>query len=94
MSSIAIQDQARSTELDRHSMSAVRGGSGSGYGGSYGGYGLGKDINVNVNVTQELAQFQQIGISVLNNNGSIGPGVVGPRIDLNAPMKAGNTLQL
>ena len=92
MSSIAIQDLARNTALDRHAMAAVRGG-GSSYGGGYGGYGLGKDINVNVNVVQELAQFQQIGISVLNNNGSIGSGVVGPRIALDAPMKGGNALQ-
>ena len=89
MSSIAIQDLARNTALDRHAMAAVRGGGGSGFGS----YGLGKDVNVNVNVNQELAQFQQIGISVLNGNGSIGPGVVGPNIDLGVAMKGGNKMQ-
>ena len=92
MSSIAIQDLARNTALDRHAMAAVRGGTGSGSGSGY-GFGLGKDINVNVNVNQELAQFQQIGISVLNGNGSIGPGVVGPNIDLGVAMKGGNKMQ-
>jgi hypothetical protein len=39
-----------------------------------------------VNVNQQLAQFQQIGVNVLNNNGVIGAGFVGPDVRLAAPM--------
>jgi hypothetical protein len=67
MSSIVIRDLARSTAMDRRAMSAVRGGS-----------GFGPPITVNVAVNQQLAQFQQIGVNVLNNNGVIGAGLVGP----------------
>ena len=55
-----------------------------------GGYAFGKDVNVNVNVNQQLAQFQQIGVNVLNNNGVIGAGFVGPNIDVAAAMKGEN----
>jgi hypothetical protein len=43
-----------------------------------------------VNVNQQLAQFQQIGVNVLNNNGVIGAGFVGPHIDVAAAMKGEN----
>jgi hypothetical protein len=79
MSSIAIHDLAHSAALDGHSMAAVRG-----------GYAFGKDVNVNVNVNQQLAQFQQIGVNVLNNNGVIGAGFVGPNIDVAAAMRGEN----
>ena len=80
MSSIAIHDLAHRSELDIQAMTSVRGGYA----------GLGKDINVNVNVNQQLAQFQQIGVNVLNNNGVIGAGFVGPDIDVAAALKGAN----
>jgi hypothetical protein len=67
MSSIVIRDLARSTAMDSRAMSAVRGGS-----------ALVPGINVNVAVSQQIGQFQQIGVNVLNNNGVIGAGFVGP----------------
>lgn len=79
MSSIAIQDLAYSTELDGHAMSAVQGGS-----------AFGKDVNVQVNVNQQIAQLQQIGVNVLNNNGVIGSGFVGPDIEVAAKLWAEN----
>lgn len=79
MSSIAIADLAHSAELDRRAMLAVQGGS-----------AFGKDVNVNVEVNQQIGQFQQIGINVLNNNGVIGAGFKGPEIDLAAKLWARN----
>jgi hypothetical protein len=76
MSSIQIRDLARSAALDNRAMTAVRGGFA----------GVGKDVNVNVNVNQQLAQFQQIGVNVLNNNGVIGAGFVGPDVRLAASL--------
>ncbi|MGO4479965.1 hypothetical protein AB4Z32_27405 [Massilia sp. 2TAF26] len=81
MSSIAIHDLAHSATIDGQAMSAVRG-----------GYAFGKDVNVNVNVNQQLAQFQQIGVNVLNNNGVIGAGFRGPDIDVAAALKGENKL--
>jgi hypothetical protein len=66
MSSIKIQDLARNHALDKRTMSAVRGGA-----------GIGPDINVNVTLAQQIGQFQQIGVNVLNNNGVIGAGFGG-----------------
>jgi hypothetical protein len=63
MSSIQIEDLARNHALDKRAMSAVRGG------GSFG-----PDVNVNVTLAQQIGQFQQIGVNVLNNNGVIGAG--------------------
>ena len=81
MSSIAIHDLAHRSELDGQAMSAVRG-----------GYAFGKDVNVNVNVNQQLMQYQQIGVNVLNNNGVIGAGFKGPDISLDAALKGENKL--
>ena len=67
MSSISINDLARNSSLDSRAMSAVRGGSGFGP----------PDITVNVAVNQQLAQFQKIGVNVLNGNGVIGAGFGG-----------------
>lgn len=61
MSSILIRDLARNDALDQRKMSAVRGGIASV-----------PDVNVNVTLNQQFAQFQQIGVNVLNNNGVIG----------------------
>jgi hypothetical protein len=66
MSSILIQDLARHHALDKTAMSSVRGGS-----------AIGPNINVNVMLNQQIGQFQQIGINVLNGNGVIGAGFVG-----------------
>ena len=79
MSSIAIHYLAHQNELDSRAMSAVQGGG-----------AFGKDVNVTVNVNQQLAQFQQIGVNVLNNNGVIGAGFVGPDIDVAAALKGVN----
>jgi hypothetical protein len=76
MSSITIHDLAHSAALDQQAMTAVRGGMAA----------LGKDINVNVNVNQQLGQFQQIGVNVLNNNGVIGAGFVAPDVQLAASL--------
>ena len=79
MSSIIVKDLAHSAALDKRAMSAVAGGN-----------AFGKDVNVNVNVNQQIAQFQQIGINVLNNNGVIGAGFKGPDIDVAAALWAEN----
>jgi hypothetical protein len=82
MSSIAIADLAHSTELDSRAMGRVQGGS-----------AFGKDVNVNVDVNQQIGQFQQIGINVLNNNGVIGAGFKGPDIDVAAALWAQNKVE-
>lgn len=79
MSSIAIHDLSHRNELDHQAMSTVQGGS-----------AFGKDVNVTLNVNQQLAQFQQIDVNVLNNNGVIGAGFVGPDIDVAAALKGMN----
>jgi hypothetical protein len=79
MSSIAIHDLPHRNELDHQAMSAVQG-----------GFAFGKDVNVTLNVNQQLAQFQNIGVNVLNNNGVIGAGFVGPDIDVAAALKGMN----
>ena len=76
MSSIQIRDLAHSAALDNQAMAAVRGGFA----------GAGKDVNVNVNVNQQLGQFQQISVNVLNNNGVVGAGFVGPDVRLAASL--------
>jgi hypothetical protein len=84
MSSIAIHDLSHRNELDHQAMSAVQGGS------AFDRNAFGKDVNVTVNVDQKLAQFQNIGVNVLNNNGVIGAGFVGPDIDVAASLKGMN----
>jgi len=82
MSSIAVKDLAHSAELDSPAMALVHGGS-----------GFGNDVNVNVNLNQQIGQFQQIGINVLNNNGVIGAGFKGPDIDVAAALWAENKVE-
>jgi hypothetical protein len=72
MSSIMIQDLTHAKQLDSHSMVRVRGGSGFGPG----------SVNVNLTLNQQIAQFQDIGVNVLNNNGVIGAGFTGPNVEL------------
>jgi hypothetical protein len=78
MPSIAIRDLSRTTELDHHAMGAVRG-----------GFAF-ADATINLNVNQQIFQVQDIDLNVLNNNGSIGAGFVGPHIDLDVLQKAEN----
>jgi len=75
MSSIMIEDLARTRELDRHSMSAIRGGSAP-------GPSFGPNVNVNINLDQRIGQVQDIKLNVLNNNGVIGAGFAAPDITL------------
>jgi hypothetical protein len=75
MASILIQDLNRTRELDQRSMSAIRG-------GSKGLAGFGPNVNVNLNLDQRIGQVQDIKVNVLNNNGVIGPGFVGPDVTL------------
>ena len=75
MSSIQIHDLAQVRRLDRHAMASVRGGSLPGTAGL-------PNVNVNIAVNQQIAQFQDIGVNVLNNNGVIGAGFTGPGIEL------------
>lgn len=83
MSSIMIRDLKSSTELDAHAMSNVRG-----------GFAWGADVNVNLNVNQKLAQFQDVQLNVLNNNGVIGAGFVGPNVNLDVAQKGSNSAVL
>jgi hypothetical protein len=83
MPSIIIRDLKRSTELDKHAMCAVRG-----------GYAFPSDAHVNFNVSQQIFQVQQVGVNVMNNNGSIGAGVVGPNVNLDVLLKAQNNASI
>jgi hypothetical protein len=83
MSFIQIRDLAHASRLDSRSMASVRGGS---LGSSAGA----PNINVNIAIKQQIAQFQDIGVNVLNNNGVIGAGFVGPSIALNPSQWAQN----
>lgn len=78
MSSILIRDLARNADLHQGAMALVRGGNAF------------PNVNVNVDVNQQVAQFQQIGINVLNNNGVIGAGFKGPDINVAAALWAEN----
>jgi hypothetical protein len=83
MSSIVIQDLGRTRELDKRSMAAVRGG----------GKGLasfGPNVNVNLSLDQRIGQVQDIKLNVLNNNGVIGSGFVGPDVTLSPVQWAAN----
>ena len=88
MSSIVIQDLARSKELDATAMSAVRGGS------------LGPvtnlpfaNVNVNVDIDQTIQQFQQINVAALNNVGVIGADL-GFKLGVNAVQNAPGGIHL
>ncbi len=80
MSHITISDLPNSTELDHHDMSAVRGGHAWGS----------PEVKVNLNINQQINQVQDIDVNVLNNNGTIGAGFVGPHVSLAATQKATN----
>ena len=84
MTSIVIQDLARSRDLDRHALSAIRGGTG------MGGAPFSPNVNVNLNLDQRIGQSQDIRVNVLNNNGVIGPGFVSPALSLSPMQWAAN----
>jgi hypothetical protein len=83
MSSIQIRDLAHAVGLDHVSMASVRGGS-----------AWGPDVKVNIALKQQIAQFQDVGVNVLNNNGVIGAGFVGPSIELSPLQWARNDATL
>jgi hypothetical protein len=83
MSLIRISDLAHSAALDKHAMASVRGGT-----------AWGPGVNVDLTVNQQIAQLQNIGVNVLNNNGSIGPGFTGPSIELSPVQWAKNEASL
>jgi hypothetical protein len=83
MSSIRIHDLSHASRLDQRSMSGVRGGI------------LGApNVNVNIAISQQIAQFQDIGVNVLNNNGVIGAGFTAPSIELSPLQWAKNDASL
>jgi hypothetical protein len=83
MSSIQIHDLSYASRLGRHSMATVRGGT------------LGApNVNVNIAVKQQIVQFQDIGVNVLNNNGVIGAGFTAPSIELSPQQWAKNEASL
>jgi hypothetical protein len=88
MSSIVIQDLARSRALDKHSMSAIRGGTFKG--GTPGAGSFGPNVTVNLNLDQRIGQVQDIKLNVLNNNGVIGSGFTGPDVNLSPVQWATN----
>jgi hypothetical protein len=47
-----------------------------------GGTAWAPNVNVNLTVNQQIAQVQDIGVNVLNNNGVIGAGFSGPNVEL------------
>ncbi|WP_198118573.1 hypothetical protein [Massilia rhizosphaerae] len=79
MSSIVIQDLARTRALDTHAMSAIRG-----------GQAFGPNVNVNLNLDQRIGQVQDIKVNVLNNNGVIGSGFTAPDVTLSPLQWAAN----
>ncbi|MEO7497761.1 MAG: hypothetical protein ABIT83_09930 [Massilia sp.] len=79
MSFITIRDLSRSAELDQHGMRAVRG-----------GFAFSPNVHANLNVDQKIFQVQDIDVNVLNNNGVIGAGFTGPKLDLDVLQQATN----
>jgi hypothetical protein len=71
MSSIEIRDLSHAGRLDSRAMGCVRGGT-----------AWAPGVNVNVTLNQQIAQVQDIGVNVLNNNGVIGAGFQGPNVEL------------
>lgn len=76
MSNLTIRDLDQSRDLDRTTMSAVRG-------GNSWLKGLGPVANVNVDVNQNIAQLQNVEVNALNNVGVIGAGFGPLKLDVN-----------
>ncbi len=89
MSTILIRDLAKSEDLDRKAMLAVRGGTAAG--GNSWLAGLGPVANVNVGVNQNITQLQNIGVNVLNNVGAIGAGFIPPNLKISPEQFANAT---
>jgi hypothetical protein len=87
MSSIQIHDLAHARSLDSRSMASVRG-------GSIGSTAGAPNVTVNIAIKQQIAQYQDIGVNVLNNNGVIGAGFTGPSIELSPLQWARNEASL
>ncbi|MGJ7915068.1 hypothetical protein ACI48D_06250 [Massilia sp. LXY-6] len=87
MSSIQVRDLAHASRLDCRSMASVRGGS------AIGSPGM-PNVTVNIALKQQIAQVQDIGVNVLNNNGVIGAGFEGPGIELSPLQWAKNEASL
>lgn len=75
MSKISIHDLAQSRELDHKSMAKV-------HGGNSFLKGLGPVANVNIGINQNIAQFQNVEVSALNNVGVIGAGFGPLKLDV------------
>jgi hypothetical protein len=75
MSNLSIQDLPRSDDLDKATMSKVRG-------GNSWLKGLGPVANVNVDVNQNIAQMQNIEVNALDNVGVIGAGFGPLKLDV------------
>ncbi|MCC8392721.1 hypothetical protein LJ656_08985 [Paraburkholderia sp. MMS20-SJTR3] len=92
MSSLMIRDLAAARELDRRSMSAITGGTGSNVPMPSGGLGsLAGIANINVTVNQNLVQQQYVNVAALNNIGSIGANVVLPlKLDVSPYLQGSN----
>jgi len=87
MSSIQIRDLAHASRLDSRTMASVRGGSSASMLGA-------PNVTVNIGIKQQIAQYQDIGVNVLNGNGVIGAGFAGPSIELNPAQWAKNEATL
>jgi hypothetical protein len=83
MPAIIIHDLARSHDLDRKAMSAVRGGTNSWL------QGLGPVADVKVNVNQNIEQLQAVQVNALNNIGVIGAGFGPLQLGVNPVQLAG-----
>ncbi|HEY0845005.1 MAG TPA: hypothetical protein VGE12_06535 [Noviherbaspirillum sp.] len=87
MSNITIRDLEQTKDLDRETMSAVRG-------GNSWLKGLGPVANVNVDVNQNIAQLQNIEVNALNNVGVIGAGFGPLKLDVSPAQWASATAAL
>lgn len=80
MSSIIIKDLAASQDLGRGAMARVKGGS-----------IWASGVNVNIDVRQQIGQFQDVRVNVLNGNGIIGAGFQAPSLAVSPTQWATNT---
>jgi hypothetical protein len=87
MSSIQIRDLAHASRLDCRAMASVRG-------GTLGSKPGMPNVNVDIGIKQQIAQYQDIGVNVLNGNGVIGAGFIGPDIELSPLQWAKNEASL
>lgn len=67
MSAIVIRDLTQRRELDRHAMTAVRGGN-----AWLKGLGPVANVDIDIGVSQSIVQLQNVEVNALNNVGVIG----------------------